>query len=168
MSLSQSKATVNRLRLSKTKRKFNKTWLNCTYNREKLARQIKQYRNISPIVQLDQAFCLTSSMFRCYLLCFFWRNVIQMYGSLRTRMWFVVRVVCIYNGQDVSFCSRLHKEEAKSWVGYHYTEKPVRQVPYKALENFPKALYGTTEGTYSARVFRPVIPLMIEGNSPFG
>ena len=30
-------------------------------------------------------------------------------------------------------------------------------VPYKALENFLKALYGTTEGTYSARVFRPVI-----------
>ena len=30
-------------------------------------------------------------------------------------------------------------------------------VPYKALENFPKALYGTTGGTYSARVFRPVI-----------
>ena len=31
-------------------------------------------------------------------------------------------------------------------------------VPYKALENFSKALYGTRGGTYSARVFRPVIP----------
>ena len=29
--------------------------------------------------------------------------------------------------------------------------------PYKALENFSKALYGTTGGTYSARVFRPVM-----------
>ena len=30
-------------------------------------------------------------------------------------------------------------------------------VPYKALGNFSKALYGATGGTYSARVFRPVI-----------
>ena len=30
-------------------------------------------------------------------------------------------------------------------------------VPYKALENFSKALYVTTGGTYSARVFRPVM-----------
>ena len=30
-------------------------------------------------------------------------------------------------------------------------------VPYKALEKFSKALYGTTGGTYSARVFRPVM-----------
>ena len=30
-------------------------------------------------------------------------------------------------------------------------------VPYKALENFSKALYGTTRGTCSARFFRPVI-----------
>ena len=29
--------------------------------------------------------------------------------------------------------------------------------PYKALEKFSKALYGTTGGTYSARVFRPVM-----------
>ena len=29
-------------------------------------------------------------------------------------------------------------------------------VPYKALGRFPKALYGTTEGTPSARHFRPV------------
>ena len=29
--------------------------------------------------------------------------------------------------------------------------------PYKALGNFPKALYGTTRGTSSARFFRPVI-----------
>ena len=27
----------------------------------------------------------------------------------------------------------------------------------KALENFSKALYGTTGGTYSARIFRPVM-----------
>ena len=27
-------------------------------------------------------------------------------------------------------------------------------VPYKALEKFPKALYGTTGGTCSARFFR--------------
>ena len=30
-------------------------------------------------------------------------------------------------------------------------------VSYKALGNFSKALYGATGGTYSARVFRPVI-----------
>ena len=29
--------------------------------------------------------------------------------------------------------------------------------PYKSLENFSKALYGTTGGTYSAQVFRPVM-----------
>ena len=33
-------------------------------------------------------------------------------------------------------------------------------VPYKALGNFPKAFYGTTGGSCSARVFRPVIPVM--------
>ena len=30
-------------------------------------------------------------------------------------------------------------------------------VPYKSFEKFSKALYGTTGGTYSARVFRPVM-----------
>ena len=30
-------------------------------------------------------------------------------------------------------------------------------VPYKALEKLPKALYGTTGGTCSARLFRPVM-----------
>ena len=30
-------------------------------------------------------------------------------------------------------------------------------VPYKALENFSKALYGTTEDTCSERFFRPVM-----------
>ena len=30
-------------------------------------------------------------------------------------------------------------------------------VPYKALEKFPKALYGTTGGTCSARFFRLVM-----------
>ena len=30
-------------------------------------------------------------------------------------------------------------------------------VPYKALEKFPKALYGTTEGTCSGRFLRPVM-----------
>ena len=30
-------------------------------------------------------------------------------------------------------------------------------VPYKALEKFSKALYGTTECTCSARFFRPVM-----------
>ena len=30
-------------------------------------------------------------------------------------------------------------------------------VPYKALEKFSKALYGTTGSTYSAQVFRPVM-----------
>ena len=30
-------------------------------------------------------------------------------------------------------------------------------VPYKTLEKFSKALYGTTGSTYSARVFRPVM-----------
>ena len=32
-------------------------------------------------------------------------------------------------------------------------------VPYKALEKFSKALYGTTGSTYSAPVFRPVMLL---------
>ena len=31
--------------------------------------------------------------------------------------------------------------------------------PYKALEKFSKALYGTKGGTYSARIFRPVMLL---------
>ena len=35
-------------------------------------------------------------------------------------------------------------------------------VPYKALGKFSKALYGTTVGTYSARVFRPVMRGFIE------
>ena len=30
-------------------------------------------------------------------------------------------------------------------------------VPYKALENFSKALYRTTGGTYGARIIRPVM-----------
>ena len=30
-------------------------------------------------------------------------------------------------------------------------------VPYKALENFFKALYGTTRGTCTAQFFHPVI-----------
>ena len=30
-------------------------------------------------------------------------------------------------------------------------------VPYNALENFSKAMYGATEGTYSAHIFRPVM-----------
>ena len=33
-------------------------------------------------------------------------------------------------------------------------------VPYKALEKFFKALYGTTGGTCSARLFRPVMILV--------
>ena len=32
-------------------------------------------------------------------------------------------------------------------------------VPYKALEKFPKALYGTTGGTCSARFLCPVMSL---------
>ena len=36
-------------------------------------------------------------------------------------------------------------------------------VPYKALENFSKALYGTTRGTCSARFFRPVIKNVLPG-----
>ena len=34
-------------------------------------------------------------------------------------------------------------------------------VPYKPLEKFSKALYGTKGGTYSARIFRPVMMKMI-------
>ena len=30
-------------------------------------------------------------------------------------------------------------------------------VPYKALEKFPKTLYGATKGTCSARFFRPLM-----------
>ena len=33
-------------------------------------------------------------------------------------------------------------------------------VPYKALEKFPKALYGTMLGTCSARFLRPVMFVM--------
>ena len=32
-------------------------------------------------------------------------------------------------------------------------------VPYKALEKFSKALYGTTGSTYSAQGFRPLMKL---------
>ena len=39
-------------------------------------------------------------------------------------------------------------------------------VPYKALEKFSKALYGTTGGTYSARVFRPVMLLLRKAPGP--
>ena len=38
-------------------------------------------------------------------------------------------------------------------------------VPYKALENFSKALYGTPGGTYSARAFRPVMLPENENNA---
>ena len=39
--------------------------------------------------------------------------------------------------------------------------------PYKPLEKFSKALYGTKGGTYSARIFRPV--MMIKwGDNPAG
>ena len=41
-------------------------------------------------------------------------------------------------------------------------EPPV--VSYKALENFPTALYGTTRGTCSARVFRPIMIVLKEKN----
>ena len=34
-------------------------------------------------------------------------------------------------------------------------------VPYKALEKFSKALYGTTGGTCSARFFRPVMIMLM-------
>ena len=34
-------------------------------------------------------------------------------------------------------------------------------LPYKALEKFPKALYGTTGGTCSARFFRPVMQSIV-------
>ena len=34
-------------------------------------------------------------------------------------------------------------------------------VPYKALENFSKALYGTTGGTYSACIIRPVMSVKV-------
>ena len=33
--------------------------------------------------------------------------------------------------------------------------------PYKALEKFSKALYGTKGGTYSARIFRPVMYMTV-------
>ena len=39
-------------------------------------------------------------------------------------------------------------------------------VPYKALENFLKALYGTTEGTCSAQFFRPVMTSIENALSP--
>ena len=42
----------------------------------------------------------------------------------------------------------------------HCKNLPV--APYKALENYSKALYGTTGGTYSARVFRPVMAFSSE------
>ena len=34
--------------------------------------------------------------------------------------------------------------------------------PYIALERFSKALYGTSGGTYSAQVFRPVMKLVLQ------
>ena len=38
--------------------------------------------------------------------------------------------------------------------------------PYKALENFTKALYGTTRGTCSARFFRPVLHFQLFQGHP--
>ena len=38
-----------------------------------------------------------------------------------------------------------------------WTVSTSRCPPYKALENFSKALYGTTGGTYSACIIRPVM-----------
>ena len=38
-------------------------------------------------------------------------------------------------------------------------------VPYKALGNFSKALYGTTRGTCSARFFRPVMVARVIKNT---
>ena len=38
-------------------------------------------------------------------------------------------------------------------------------VPYKALEKFPNALYGTIEGTCSAQFFRPVINCWVNFDS---
>ena len=35
-------------------------------------------------------------------------------------------------------------------------------VPYKALEKFSKALYGTTRGTYSAPFSRPVMDIFFK------
>ena len=46
----------------------------------------------------------------------------------------------------------------KSWQDGKLVHcKYLSVVPYKALEKFSKALYGTTGDTYSARVFRPIM-----------
>ena len=39
-------------------------------------------------------------------------------------------------------------------------------VPYRALGKFTRTLYGTTEGTCSARVFRPVMRGLQRGLQP--
>ena len=41
-----------------------------------------------------------------------------------------------------------------TWSATRYIRK---KSPYKALEKFSKAVYGTTGGTCSARDFRPVM-----------
>lgn len=51
-----------------------------------------------------------------------------------------------YDALRWAYCSNLER--------YQILQK---KSPYKALEKFSKALYGTTGGTYSACVFRPVM-----------
>ena len=63
------------------------------------------------------------------------------------------------NGEDIKNVDSFVYLEAKVTTmtrrkNHALQEPPV--VPYKALGNFPKALYGTTGGTCSARFFRHV------------
>ena len=55
--------------------------------------------------------------------------------------------------------------------GFFLTERPFFNlppvVPYKALEKFSKALYGTTGGTYSERVFCPVMYISLASSKPY-
>ena len=52
-----------------------------------------------------------------------------------------------------------------AWSATRYIRK---RSPYKALEKFSKAVYGTTGGTCSARDFRPVMSRgAAESNSSF-
>ena len=67
---------------------------------------------------------------------------------------FKIFVLCKLGTDDVIRCDNMD-------------DRYLSVAPYKALEKFSKALYGTTGDTYSARVFRPVmisLQVMMQNN----
>ena len=70
-------------------------------------------------------------------------------SELEKKKFFSSKIVCLVKkGQP-----RLVNSKMTGWENRALQVPPV--VPYKALEKFPKALYGTTGATCSARFFPP-------------